>query len=78
MDRGTWRATIHKVAKSRTQLSDSVCTDREGAGEEREAGSGLTILSQVSRPWGSGALASCPVIVAGLKCEKWRSEVTTV
>ena len=49
-------------SQSRTQLSDLVCTDREGAGEEREAGSGLTILSQVSRPWGSGDLASCLVI----------------
>ena len=37
MDRGTWWATVHKVAKSRTQLSNLVCMDRKGAGEEREA-----------------------------------------
>ena len=37
MDRGTWRSTVHKVTKSRTQPSDLACTDRKGAGEEREA-----------------------------------------
>ena len=26
MDRGAWWATVHRVAKSRTQLSDRVCT----------------------------------------------------
>ena len=25
MDRGAWRATVHKATKSRTRLSDSVC-----------------------------------------------------
>ena len=37
MDRGTWRSTVHQVTKSRTQPSDLACTDRKGAGEEREA-----------------------------------------
>ena len=26
MNRGTWRATVHRVAKSRTRLSDLACT----------------------------------------------------
>ena len=26
MDRGTWRATVHRVAKSRTRLSDTART----------------------------------------------------
>ena len=25
MDRGAWQATVHRVTKSRTQLSDYVC-----------------------------------------------------
>ena len=29
MDRGAWRATVHRVAKSRTQLSDLAHTRAE-------------------------------------------------
>ena len=25
MDRGTWRATVHRITKSQTQLSDLAC-----------------------------------------------------
>ena len=70
MDRGIWRATVHKVAESQTRWSDLACRDKEGTGEEREAGLGLTLPGRFCRLWGTGALASCLVVKAGLKCAK--------
>ena len=35
MDRGTWRATVQGVTKSRTQLSDWVLTHPQESGQDK-------------------------------------------
>ena len=38
MDGGDWRATVHGISKSQTQLSDSLSFWSSGRGEEFEDG----------------------------------------
>ena len=35
MERGAWQTTVHRVAKSQTQLSDSACTLKAARGKQQ-------------------------------------------
>ena len=47
MDRGAWRAAVHGVAKSRTRMNNSACTQ----GQQRVRWSDSITDSNVSKLW---------------------------
>ena len=58
MDRGAWRATVHGVAKSQTQLSDFTFTFTHGVYNIY----GATLMRSVAeRGWRGGGPHSCKV-----------------